>query len=356
MNRRKMLFTLTGGVSASVLGAPAALFGEAAPGRTRLGLCIYCLGIRARAVRSGGGRKDFADPANFLEFCRGLGAGGIQLPLGAKEDAYAAQLRRKAETWEMFVEGIAGLPRSRPDVERFDAEVRTAKLAGAEVIRVVMIPGRRYERFDSADEFRDFTERGIKSLELAEPVAARHRVRLAVENHKDQRVGERLEVLEHLSSEHVGMCVDTGNSFALLEDPIEVVRAYAPWAFSVHLKDQAVREYEDGFLFADAALGEGFLDLGQMVDILRGANPQVHFSLEVITRDPLEVPCLTEKYWATFADVPGRDLARTLRMVRAHASSEPLPRIGHLPLKEQVAREDENVRKCLAYARDHLGL
>jgi sugar phosphate isomerase/epimerase len=191
---------------------------------------------------------------------------------------------------------------------------------------------------------------------LAEPVAAKHGVRLAVENHKDQRITERLEVFKHISSEYVGACVDTGNSFALLEDPIEVVEAYAPWAFSVHLKDQAVQEYEEGFLFADIPLGEGFLDLSKMVAILRKANPAVQFSLEMITRDPLRVPCQTEKYWAALAGVPKRDLDRTLQTVRTFALDGPLPRVSHLPLDEQVAREEEGVRKCLAYARDHLNL
>jgi sugar phosphate isomerase/epimerase len=255
----------------------------------------------------------------------------------------------------MFVEGILGLPRDRADLDRFEAEVRTARQSGANVIRVVMIPGRRYERFDSAEEFRQLARRGLESLQLAEPVAARHKVRLAVENHKDQRVLKRLEVFRQISSEYVGACVDLGNSFALLEDPIEVVEAYAPWAFSVHLKDQAVAEYDDGFLFADIPLGEGFLDLARMVKILRGAKPEVRFSLELITRDPLKVPCLTEKYWATFADVPGRDLARTLRIVRANACDR-LPHVSDRPLDEQVKLEEENVTKCLAYARDHLGI
>ena len=48
--------------------------------------------------------------------------------------------------------------------------------------------------------------------------------------------------MKRLSSEWIGMCVDTGNSFALCEDPMEVVRAYAPFAFSVHVRDQAVQD------------------------------------------------------------------------------------------------------------------
>lgn len=353
MNRRDVLLSIAGGFSASVLGAPSRLLGATELKKTQLGVCVYCLGIRCRAERGRG--TDLADPVNFLEHCRQLGAGGIQVPLKTKDTAYTSRLRGRAESYEMFIEGIAGLPRDRADVERFEAEVRTAREAGAKVIRVVMIPGRRYQRFRSADEFGKFARRGLESLQLAEPVAARHGVRLAVENHKDQRIPERLDVFRRLSSEYVGACVDTGNSFALLEDTIEVVEAYAPWAFSVHLKDQAVAEYDDGFLFADVPLGKGFLDLARMVAMLRGAKPEVRFSLEVITRDPLEVPCFTEEYWATFADVPGRELARTLRTVRQNRC-ESLPHVSDLPLDEQVKREEENVKSCLAYARRSLGL
>ena len=45
----------------------------------------------------------------------------------------------------------------------------------------------------------------------------------------------------------------------------------------------------------------------------------------MITRDPLSVPCITDRYWATFADLPARELARTLALVRAHPPREPLP-------------------------------
>ena len=121
----------------------------------------------------------------------------------------------------------------------------------------------------------------------------------------------------------------------------------------MHLKDQAVQEYDDGFLFGDVALGQGFLDLKRMVQILRQAKPEVRFSLEVITRDPLQVPCLTEKYWATLADVPGTDLARTLRIVRAHAQKT-LPRVSELPPARRAEVEEDNIRQSLAYSRTEL--
>jgi hypothetical protein len=79
----------------------------------------------------------------------------------------------------------------------------------------------------------------------------------------------------------------------------------------------------------------------------------VRLNLEMITRDPLRVPCLGEKYWATFDGVPGRQLARALAAVRK--VGRPLPRVSDLPQERQLAVEEENVRRSLAYARERLG-
>ena len=354
MNRREMLVSVGGGVSAALLTAAAR--GAPAPKTTAVGVCIHSYMIRPKVERLRGNAGAITDPPAFLEHCHRLGAGGIQIGIGVRDESYTARLRKRAEAYGMYVEGTAGLPREEKDVARFEATVRTAKAAGASVVRTVMMPGRRYEQFDSADAFRQAVERGRKSLELAEPVAARHKVHLAIENHKDQRAGERLAVLRHISSEYVGMCVDTANSIVLLEDPMEVVRAYAPWARAVHLKDQRFRECEDGFLAADVPLGDGVLDLAEMVRVLREARPQVRFSIEMHTRDALKVPCLTPTYWAAMADVPARDLARALQMVRAKASPEPFVQVSGMPLEKQLELEEANVRRSLAFARDRLGL
>lgn len=350
MNRREALGLLAGACAAASRRSARA---TDSPPRTALGLVIYCCGLRQRAERRDQPAVELFEPLRFLEHAHRLGAGGIQVPLGIRDAAYAGDLRRRAEAWGMFVEGIANPPPDQAAVERFDAELRTAAAAGAVAVRTVILPGRRYESFDSAEQFRQADQQARRSLELAEPVAQRRRVALAVENHKDHRVDERLELLRRISSPWVGACVDLGNSVALLEDPTEVVHAYAPWALAVHLKDQAVREYEEGFLLADVPLGEGFLDLTNMVDLLRKTKPAIRFSLELITRDPLKVPCLSEKYWATLAAVPGRDLARTLRTVRNHQAKR-LPSLDNLSLDAQVAQEDRHIEASLRFARETL--
>jgi 3-oxoisoapionate decarboxylase len=298
----------------------------------------------------------FKDALEYLEYCHSLGAGGVQVGIGAQEPDYAATLRRKAAEYGMYIEAQASLPRQEPDVERFDAEVRTAKESGADVIRTAMLSGRRYETFDSPQAFDEFAKRSWTSLTLAEPVVRKHGLRLAVENHKDWRIPELLDILKRISSEHVGVCVDMGNSIALLENPLMIIEAYAPFAFSTHLKDMAVEEYEDGFLLSEVPLGEGFLDLKPMIEILNRTSPRVRFLLEMITRDPLKIPCLTAKYWATMQWVPGRELAGTLAMVRKHASKKPLPRVAELDGAGKLRAEDDNVRKSLAFAQQQLGL
>ncbi len=110
-----------------------------------------------------------------------------------------------------------------------------------------------------------------------------------------------------------------------------------------------------GFLFGDIPLGQGFIDLKKIVAILRAAHPHIHFTLELLTRDPLSVPCLEPKYWTTFPDLPARELARTLRTVRDHEAKQ-LQYPSRLPLDQQVALEDSNVRQSISYADKVLGL
>jgi sugar phosphate isomerase/epimerase len=274
------------------------------------------------------------------------------LPLGAGDARYVKALREAQERLGMYLEGSVRLPGDRMDSGRFEAEVRTAKEAGVDILRTVLLGGRRYETFTSREGYDGFRRQAWQALQRALPTLDRHKVRLAVENHKDLRSGELVGLMGKLASERVGVCIDLGNNLALLEDPVETVQALAPWVLTCHLKDMAVAEYAGGFLLAEVPLGDGILDLGRIAGMLRKARRGIRFGLEMITRDPLQVPCLEEGYWKTLTDVPGKDLARTLALVRRRAAKGPLPRISALGREEQLAQEGSNVRRSLAYARE----
>lgn len=353
MNRREALQLIAASTSVSMLPASAAA--DDTPSATGLGLVTYCCQFRSQMLAKATPPVDLFEPLTFLDHCKSLGAGGMQNRLGVLDSREAMAIRKHAEENSLYVEAIVSVPKDSSDVERFEAEIKTAAVAGAKAVRTTIIPGRRYEYFDSLDMFREYEARGRRSLELAAPVVERHRVPLAVENHKDHRSDQRVALFEHISSEFVGACLDTGNSIALLEDPVETATALAPWAHSVHLKDQAVQPDADGFLLADIPLGQGFIDLKKVVAIIKSKVPQVRFSLELITRDPLKVPVLNDKYWATFPDLPASELARTLKTVRDGATDN-LQYITRMSPREQLEREDANVRQSLDYARDVLKL
>ncbi len=355
VDRRNAIARACSATAAAVLAGRCPAVAEEIPVRTGLGLVAYARNIRRTWMRRQDPEFDLFEPLNFLRHCQRAGAGGMQTKLGVLDAGAAGQLREFAEQHSLFIDASIGPPRDDSDVERFEAEIRTASEVGVQAARTVIMPGRRYEQFRSLAEFRQFEERGRHMLQRAVPIVEEYRVPLAVENHKDQRIDERVKLFESIDSEFLGACLDTGNSFALLDDPITTVEALAPYAFTVHLKDQAVRPYEEGFLLGEIPLGEGCLDLRRMVQVIREAKPSIHFALELITRDALRVPCLTEKYWTTLPTVSASELARTMQIVRQHSASE-LQVVSSLSLESRVKLEDANIAASLRFARENLML
>ena len=355
LNRREALLTLSAAGSALVLGSAGSQAQDPRVPRTKMGIVTYAFGIHQK--NHWAGRHEGLSPAlALLEESRDLGAAGIQVDLGPQDAPHAKELRARSESYGMYIEASVILPKSQEDLERFDQSISVAQAAGASFARTTIMPGRRYEEFKSLDEFHEAERRGIQSLLWAKPVLARRRFHLAVENHKDQRIGEKLSMLDGLDSQWIGMCVDVGNSFTLMEDPLEVARRFAPRALTVHFKDQAVQANPDGFWFADVPLGEGFLNLPELVRILRSAKPDIHLNLELITRDALNVPVLKDEFWGSLPYVPARELARTFRVVQSQGAQKPFVKVSSLPVEQQLALEASNVRQSLAYARDQLGL
>jgi sugar phosphate isomerase/epimerase len=345
--------TALGAIAAATLGS--VVMATETLQRSRLGLVAFNCAIRRKWMQQRDPKFDLFEPLTFLKHCLSVGAGGMQVSLGVLDVARVKSLKEFAAEHSLCIDGIVNPPKDETDLARFGAEIRTASEVGVQAVRTVVMPGRRYEQFKSLAEVREAEAKALRMLELAVPIVTKHRVRLAVENHKDQRIDERLALYKHLSCEFIGATVDTGNSFALLDDPYGAIEALAPYAFTVHFKDQALREYEHGFLLADIPLGQGSFDMKRIAATLKRAKPDIRMMLELITRDPLKVPCLTDKFWATMPHVSGNDLARTLRFVREYPAKS-LQEVGSLSLDKQVELEDANIAASVKYAREELDL
>lgn len=302
----------------------------------------------------------FSSPQKLLEVDRlmelaaKVGAAGAHGGMTSIDFDWARKTRRMKEELGMYLEIQTFLPGKDPAV--FEHAVQVAKEAGATSLRVVCLLGRRYEMFDQLEDWRVAVAGFHRQIRAAVPIVEKYRMPLGIENHKDWLVDQQVALMKQYSSEYLGVCLDTGNNLSLLDDPMETVDKLARYTFNVHLKDMAVEEYGKGFLMSEIPLGEGILDLKRIVGAVRRAKPNVFFSLEMITRDPLEIPCLTDKYWATFEGRSGIYLARALSMVRKNKPREPLRRITGLTPEARLKLEFELVDRSITYAREQLGL
>lgn len=322
----------------------------------KMGIVVHSYATRWNSKIASKRYPGFMDAVELLEHCHSIGAGGLQVGVRNWTADFSKKMRDRREKLGLYLEGSIAVPSSASDITRFDNEVFQAKEAGAAILRTVTSGGRRYEAFHSEEEVEAFKSKAMDSLKLAEPILRKHKVKLAVENHKDWRADELAHAMKQLNSEWVGVTLDFGNSIALIEDPMEVVQTLVPFILTTHVKDMGVEEYEDGFLLSEVPLGKGFLDLPKIVALCKQHNASVTFNLEMITRDPLEIPCFRNEFWEVFEGVSGNDFARTIRMVKENKYGSALPRVSQLSAEERLAAEEDNILQSLSYSEDKLKL
>ena len=307
----------------------------------------------------GFGHRNRAGNFNILEHCRGLGLGAVRMNLPSTDLEAVRALRKKIEGYGMRVIVSLAPPKEPGAVAAYEAGVRAAGELGA-VTTHASFTARRYEEFDTFEAFKASFERHQKSVDLAEPILRKYKMRLAIENHKGWRAAEHVAWIKRVGSEWVGACYDFGNNIAWCEDPAETLRLLAPVTIYASFKDMAVESYDEGFLLSEMALGDGMLDLPLMVKTLQQKDPNMIFALEMITRDPLKIPVFTKKYWATFDDsyspLPGRDLARILEIVKKTPPKTPLTKTAGLNAADGLKLEDDMIDRSIAWARKNLSL
>ncbi|PZX52063.1 sugar phosphate isomerase/epimerase family protein [Algoriphagus chordae] len=321
-----------------------------------MGIVVHSYAARWHSDTPSNKYPGFENALSLIAHCKEIGAGGVQTMVNGWSSDFAKQVRDAREKAGLYLEGSIGLPKEKNELAKFESEVLAAKEAGASVLRTACLSGRRYVNFNTLTEYKEFRKKAIESIELAEPIVGKHKMKLAVENHKDWASKELRHVIHKIGSAWVGVTLDFGNNVSFMETPKDVIETLAPMAFSTHVKDMGVKDYEDGFLLSEVPLGEGIVDLKWAVELCKEHNPQINFSLEMITRDPLEIPCMKDSYWATFDHLSGLDVYRMERLMEENQFKGDLPQVKGMSKEEQLAFEEKNVLACLEYSRSSLGL
>ncbi len=301
--------------------------------------------------------KEPAIPAEkYIDLCKSFGGDGCQFDfslLSSTDEDYLKRLRRSIEDKGMFLE-LSMPAQWLADQSTLTNAAAVAKELGATRIRVA-INGRRYEDFSSLKQWKDFYSHWFEVMRQVEPLLKGQGLIVGIENHGDWMADELVEILRQIGSPHLGACVDFGNSLALLEDPLEVARKLSPYAVTSLLKDMTISSTEEGFLLTDVPLGQGIIPLAKIMEILRRGRSDIHFCLEMVTRDPWIVPFKKDKYWVTYEEKNEERIEKFKTSILSKASSTSLPKISGMSSPRMLAVEDDNIRKSVSYAKRTLG-
>ncbi|MEM6280651.1 MAG: TIM barrel protein [Chloroflexota bacterium] len=127
-------------------------------------------------------------------------------------------------------------------------------------------------------------------------------ITLAIENHDRFKARDLVTVLEAVDSTHVGICMDTVNSFGSLEGPEVVVAHLGKYVVNLHVKDFSIRriDHNMGFLLDGTPAGAGMLDVPWMLEQLNqhGRDYNAIIELWPAPEATMQQTMAKERQWA----------------------------------------------------------
>lgn len=197
---------------------------------------------------------------NLLEEAGRLGVGLVQicdnLPLVKMSGAELDRFERRASELNIQIElGTLGL-----NPENLRAYLPLARRFKCPFVRVVV---------DSPGD-EPTPEEIVSRLRPIVAEFSATNIRLALENHDRLRSHTLAWIVGRLGPAHIGVCLDTVNSFGALEGPAVVVETLGRYTLCLHAKDFTIRRvsHRMGFVLEGCPAGAGQLDvpwlLGQL--------------------------------------------------------------------------------------------
>jgi 3-oxoisoapionate decarboxylase len=142
----------------------------------------------------------------------------------------------------------------------------------------------------------------VSILKNSIPELKRNNLTLGIENHDRFQAEQLSEMMEEISDDRIGVCLDTVNSIGAGEGIAWVAQALAPFTVNLHIKDFIIRRFENnmGFTVAGSIAGKGMLDLRMVMEKLSVHNRCQSAVLEqwVPGSNKLEDTIEIEKQWA----------------------------------------------------------
>jgi sugar phosphate isomerase/epimerase len=208
------------------------------------------------------------------------------------------------------------------------------------------------DRRPLAGRWHSFLQEILAGLRQATVIAERAGINLAMENHQDLASEELLWLCESIESQRLGITLDTGNTLATAEEPVDFARRVAPYVKNIHLKDYQVSMSNEGYRLVRCPLGQGVVDFPTLFEILSETCSQVTMSIELGALEARHVRVLTDDYWPDYPPRSAAQLAHVLRFVLDNARLSGdwrTPFELNEPVEAIIAYEDQQLDASLAY-------
>ncbi len=254
----------------------------------RLGIGSYTFGW---AVAGGEGVPGLSARA-LIERAVSMGVGVVQLCDNLPPQTYEPE----------SVEAIAGLAlKLRVSIELgtrgIDADhlrrsIQLARQLRSPILRVVIDSNGDHPAPDVV----------VRQLATLKEDLAAAGIILAIENHDRFTSAVLAGMVRQLDTPHVGICLDTVNSFGALEGPAAVVDTLGPLVVNLHLKDFAIARFPhlQGFTIEGRPAGEGMLNVPWLLGKLKefGRDPNAIVELWTPPEPTLRATVEKESGWA----------------------------------------------------------
>ena len=208
--------------------------------------------------------------------------------------------------------------------ETLDDPIRSARAIGARLIRLGLTPVLEGARAAWGPRWDEMRSHAAQTLIAETPRAAAAGIAVAIENHQDFG-SEELVVMAERAGENVGVVMDTGNPFAVGEDPVAFARRVAHRIRHVHLKDYRAQFTDEGYRLVRCAIGDGAVPFDEIADALGANERSITASLEPGALEARHIRLFTRDWWRGYPPRDGDELAAALGRLRGRRLADDEP-------------------------------
>ncbi|MEO8481299.1 MAG: sugar phosphate isomerase/epimerase family protein [Acidobacteriota bacterium] len=238
--------------------------------------------------------------------------------------------------------------------ETLDTPLRVASALGATLLRLHLTPVLEGGRARAGTAWSSMAAHARQTILAEAPKLKDAGLAMGLENHQDFG-SEELLAIAGAAGDHVGIVMDTGNPFAVGEDPVAFATRTAARIKHVHLKDYRAQFTNEGVRLVRCPIGDGCVPLTDIAAVLQARGVSVTASLEPAALEARHVRFFTNAWWDGYGPRDAREFGQALARLRERRLDDDAdyrtPWERRAPVADLVAYETADLERSVRNMR-----